>query len=301
MPARRRRRLGADRLYVTSADGLPLGHLDLFSRVAHDVPAGYRETFVKEANAWLWQNNMPPMGSPSEVAPEPPPALGAGVEPPEGGWDPGVDDLALRRPGHGLLDEAAQARATRGPDADRPLRLRADGQHAVAEALGKLTRPPALRRGRGARWRDPPPGADGVRRGRRRPRPRRRRAARPVRHRGRQHPLAAGWSWRTTSSTSPAPRWTWSDTVASARRPPTGCRSRSPAPRGPPRRSTRPRCTPSSPSSARSSPATGAHRGVTVTRVGQLPRLLTAFGDPLSDLAVAQTYEVARRSVTWSP
>ena len=33
----------------------------------------------------------------------------------------------------------------------------------------------------------------------------------------------------------------------------------------------------------------GRHRGVTVTRVGQLPRLLTAFGEPLSDLAVAQT------------
>ena len=55
MPARRRRRLGADRLYVTSADGLPLGHLDLSSRVAHDVPAGYRETFVKEANEWFPQ------------------------------------------------------------------------------------------------------------------------------------------------------------------------------------------------------------------------------------------------------
>jgi hypothetical protein len=42
-------------------------------------------------------------------------------------------------------------------------------------------------------------------------------------------------------------------------------------------------------------------RGVLVSRVGPLPRLLQAFGTPLIDLAVAQTHEVARRSTTWSP
>jgi hypothetical protein len=42
-------------------------------------------------------------------------------------------------------------------------------------------------------------------------------------------------------------------------------------------------------------------RGVLVSRVGPLPRLLQAFGNPLTDLAVAQTHEVARRSTTWSP
>lgn len=303
MPARRRRRLGADRLYVTSADGLPLGHLDLFSRVAHDVPAGYRETFVEEANAWLWQNNMPPMGSPSEVAAEPPPALGAGVEPPEGGWDPGVDDLALRRPGHGLLDEAAQARATRGPDADRPLRLRADGQHAVAEALGKLTRPPALRRGRGARWRilhrvpmafaeDPegkvvldhvvvgPPGLFVIE---------------VVNIPGGRVVVEdnkldlAGTSMDLERHRRIGAEAADRVSVALARA------------AGAAETLDPPAVHPVIAVVGAILAGDGRHRGVTVTRVGQLPRLLTAFGDPLSDLAVAQTYEVARRSVTWSP
>jgi hypothetical protein len=301
MPARRRRRLGADRLYVTSADGLPLGHLDLFTRVAHDVPAGYRETFVKEANAWLWQNNMPPMGSPSEVAPEPPPALGAGVEPPEGGWDPGVDDLALRRPGHGLLDEAAQARATRGPDADRPLRLRADGQHAVAEALGKLTRTPALRRGRGARWRIlhavpmafsegdvvldhvliGPPGlfvieVANVPGGR-------------VVIQGQSLDLGTGTVLELDRHRRIA--------VEAAERVSVGlARAAGAAETLDP-----PAVHPVVAVVGAILSGQGRPRGVTVTRVGPLPRLLSAFGAPLSDLAVAQIHEVARRSDTWSP
>ena len=298
MPARRRRRPGSDRLYVTSADGLPLGHLDLFSRIAHDVPAGYREHFVQEANAWLWQNNMPPMGSPSEVAE--PAALGAGVAAPEGGWDPGWEDLALRRPGHGLLEEAAHARATRGPEADRPYRLRADGQHAVAEALGKLTRAPALRRGRGPRWR--------------------------ILH---AVPMASDEGdvvldhvvigppgvFVLEVVTVPGGRVTLGDVELDL--------GGSTLDLGRWRRIGLEAADRVSAGLARAAGATetldppavhpvvavvggilvgrGRPRGVTVSRVGQLPRLLTAFGSPLSDLAVAQVHEVARRSTTWSP
>ena len=298
MPARRRRRPGSDRLYVTSSEGLPLGHLDLVSRVAHDVPAGYRERFVQEANAWLWQNNMPPMGSPDEVAAEAP-SLGAGVDAPEGGWDPGFEDLALRRPGHGLLDEAAQARATRGPEADRPYRLQADGQHAVAEALGKLTRAPRLR-GRGARWRilhrvpmafaegdvvldhvvvGPPglfvievvniPGGRVV----------------VEDHKLDLAGTALDLERRRRIGAEAADRVS----VALARA------------AGAAETLDPPAVHPVIAVVGAILAGDGRHRGVTVTRVGQLPRLLTAFGEPLSDLAVAQTYEVARRSVTWRP
>jgi len=299
MPARRRRRPGSDRLYVTSADGLPLGHLDLVSRIAHDVPAGYRERFLQEANAWLWQNNMPPMGSPSELAE--PAALGAGVEAPAGGWDPGWEDLALRRPGHGLLEEAATARATRGPEADRPYRLRADGQHAVAAALAKLTRPPALRRGRGARWRI-------------------------------LHALPMAFAegdvvldhlvigppglFVIEVANIPGGRVGLGDqqldlgngaTLDLDRRRRIGVEAADRV----------------SAALARAAGATetldppavypvvavvgailvghGRPRGVTVSRIGPLPRLLSAFGSPQSDLAVAQIHEVARRSTTWSP
>ena len=41
-------------------------------------------------------------------------------------------------------------------------------------------------------------------------------------------------------------------------------------------------------------------RGVLVSRVGHLPRLLQAFGDRLVPQAVEQTFAVARRSVTWT-
>lgn len=299
MPARRRRRPGSDRLYVTSADGLPLGHLDLVTRVAHDVPAGYRERFVQEANAWLWQNNMPPMGGPADVGE--PPALGAGTEPPAGGWDPGWEDLALHRPGHLLLEEAAHARAERGPGADRPYRLRADAQHAVAEALGKLTRPPALRRGRGARWRilhavpmafvdgdvvldhvliGPPgvfvievanvPGGRVVLEnqtvdlggGTVLELERRRRIGTEAAQRVSMALARAAGATETLDPPAVHPVIAVVGAILSG---------------------------------------AGRPRGVTVTRVGQLPRLLSAFGAPLSDLAVAQIHEVARRSVTWSP
>jgi hypothetical protein len=299
MPARRRRRPGSDRLYVTSSDGLPLGHLDLVTRVAHDVPSGYREHFVQEANSWLWQNNMPPMGAPAEVAE--PAALGAGIAPPEGGWDPGWEDLALHRPGHGLHEEAAAARAARGPGADRPFRLRADGQHAVAEALGKLTRTPALRRGRGARWRilhavpmafaegdvlldhvliGPPglfvvevanvPGGRVVLEDQRvdlgngtvLELDRHRRIGAEAAERVSVALARAAGAAETLDPPAVHPVVTIVGAILSG---------------------------------------TGRPRGVTVSRVGQLPRLLTAFGTPLSDLAVAQIHEVARRSVTWSP
>ncbi|PVY96325.1 nuclease-related domain-containing protein [Actinomycetospora cinnamomea] len=299
MPARRRRRLGSDRLYVTSSDGLPLGHLDLVTRVAHDVPAGYRERFVQEANAWLWQNHLPPMGSPSEVAAEPS-ALGAGVEAPEGGWDPGWEDLALRLPGHGLLEEAATARAARGPEADRPYRLRADGQHAVAEALGKLTRSPALRRGRGARWRIlhavpmasdeghvvidhvviGPPGLFTLQ----------------VVHLPGGRITLGDEELDLGGSTLDLPRWRRIGVEAADRVSEGLARAAGATETLDP-----PAVHPVVVAVGAILVGQGRPRGVTVTRVGPLPRLLTAFGSPLSDLAVAQTYEVARRSTTWSP
>jgi hypothetical protein len=311
MPARRRRRPGSDRLYVTSADGLPLGHLDLFTREAHDVPAGYRERFVQEANGWLWQNNMPPIGSPAEVAE--PAAISAGVEPPVGGWDPGFDDLALHLPGHGLQEEAANARAQGGPGADRPYRLRAEGQHAVAEALGKLTRAPALRRGRGARWRilhtvpmafaegagdaaersstpglvvldhvliGPPgvflievanvPGGRAV-----------------LDHRSVD--LGGGVVLELDRRRRIGIEAGERVSVALARA------------AGAAETLDPPAVHPVIAIVGAIMSGTGRPRGVTVTRVGQLPRLLSAFGAPLSDLAVAQIHEVARRSTTWSP
>lgn len=297
MPARRKRRPGSDRLYVTSSDGLPLGHLDLSSRIAHDVPAGYRERFAQEANAWLWQNGLPPMG-PAEAEPA---ALGAGVEPPEGGWDPASDDLALHRPGHGLLEEAATARATRGPDADRPHRLRADGQHAVAEAVAKLTRAPTLRRGRGARWRIlhsvPMAFAEG--------------------DLVLDHVLIGPPGVFVIEVVNqPGGRITIEDEALDLG-------GGSTLDLGRPRRIGIEVGERISIALARAAGATetldppavhpvvavvgailsghGRPRGVTVSRVGQLPRLLSAFGDPLSDLAVAQIHEVARRSVTWTP
>lgn len=299
MPARRRRRPGSDRLYVTSSDGLPLGHLDLASRVAHDVPAGYREHFVREANAWLWQNNLPPMAGPADVGE--PAALSAGVEPPAGGWDPGWEDLALHRPGHGLLEQAATARAEQGPGADRPYRLRADGQHAVAEAVAKLTRPSGLRRGRGARWRIlhsvpmafaegdvvldhvliGPPGifvieVENVPGGRVvlenqtldlgngtvLELDRRRRIGAEAAARVSEALARAAGATETLDPPAVHPVVAVVGAILSG---------------------------------------AGRPRGVTVTRAGQLPRLLTAFGTSLSDLAVAQTHEVARRSATWSP
>jgi hypothetical protein len=299
MAARRRRRPGSDRLYVYSADGLPLGHLDLFTREAHDVPAGYRERFVQEANAWLWQNSMPPMGSPAEVAE--PAAISAGAEPPVGGWDPGFDDLALHLPGHGLAEEAANARALDGPGADRPYRLRAEGQHAVAEALGKLTRTPALRRGRGARWRmlhtvpmafaeedvvidhvliGPPgvflievaniPGGRAV-----------------LDHRSLD--LGGGTVLDLDRRRRVGIEAGERVSIALARA------------AGATETLDPPAVHPVIAIVGAIMSGTGRPRGVTVTRLGQLPRLLSAFGAPLSDLAVAQIFEVARRSTTWSP
>ncbi|MEJ2888601.1 nuclease-related domain-containing protein [Actinomycetospora aeridis] len=310
MPARRKRRPGSDRLYVTSAEGLPLGHLDLVSRVAHDVPAGYRERFTHEANAWLWENNLPPMASPDEIAP--PAALGAGAAPPEGGWDPGWEDLALHRPGHGLIEEAATARAERGPEADRPARLRADGQHAVAEAVAKLTRPPTLRRGRGARWR--------------------------ILH---SVPMAFAEAPGDAAQRSSTPGLVTLDHVLIG--PPglfvievvniPGGRvvvedqhldlAGSSLDLDRHRRIGLEVADRVSVALARAVGATetldppavhpmvavvgailsggGRPRGVTVTRLGPMPRLLTAFGTPQSDQAVEQIHDVARRSVTWRP
>ncbi|WP_433784076.1 NERD domain-containing protein [Actinomycetospora sp. CA-101289] len=302
MPARRRRRPGSDRLYVTSADGLPLGHLDLITRVAHDVPAGYRERFLQEANAWLWSNNMPPMGSQAEVAE--PAALGAGVEAPEGGWSAGWEDLALHRPGHGLLEQAAEARLARGPEADRPYRLRADGQHAVAEALGKLTRAPSLRRGRGPRWRilhtitmafDEVPegsvvldhlvvGPPGVF------------VVEVVNIPGGRvglgdHQLDLGGSSTLDLGRRRRIGLEAADRVSVALARAAGATETLDPPAVHPVVAV----------VGAILVGQGRPRGVTVTRVGQLPRLLTAFGAPLSDLAVAQIHEVARRSTTWTP
>ncbi|GAA4907486.1 nuclease-like protein [Actinomycetospora succinea] len=298
MSARRKRRPGSDRLYVSSSDGLPLGHLDLVTRVAHDVPAGFREQFTQEANAWLWDNHLPPMSSPAEAAE--PAAIGAGAEPPEGGWGSGFEDLALRRPGHGLLEEAASARAEQGPDADRPYRLRADGQHAVAETLSKLTRPPTLRRGRGARWRilhsvpmafvegdvvldhlviGPPglfvievvnvPGGRAV---------------------VEDHSLEVGGSSVDLDRLRRIGLEV-GDRVSIALAHAAGAAETLDPPAV-------------HPVVAVVGAILSGHgrpRGVAVTRLGPLPRLLSAFGTPLSDLAVDQTHEVARRSVTWRP
>lgn len=299
MPARRKRRPGSDRLYVTSPDGLPLGHLDLVTRTAHDVPTGYRERFAQEANAWLWENHLPPMANPAEAAE--PAALGAGVETPEGGWDPGWEDLALHLPGHGLLEEAANARAARGPDADRAHRLRADGQHAVAEALAKLTRPPALRRGRGARWRIlhgvplalvdedvlldhllvGPPGVFVI----------------EVAHvpGGRvvmeDEKLDLGGGSALELERRRRIGFEVGDRVSAALARAAGAAETLDPPAVHPVIAT----------VGAILSGTGRPRGVTVSRVGQLPRLLSAFGAPLSDLAVAQIHEIARRSDTWTP
>ncbi|NMO93949.1 nuclease-related domain-containing protein [Actinomycetospora sp. TBRC 11914] len=59
------------------------------------------------------------------------------------------EDLAFHGPDHGLLREASRARATGNRERDRELRLRADGRHAVADALARESGG----NGRGPRWR----------------------------------------------------------------------------------------------------------------------------------------------------
>ncbi len=298
MPARRRRRPGSDRLYITSADGLPLGHLDLVTRQAHDVPSGYRAQFAQEANSWLWHNNMPTMGGPDE-APEPA-ALGAGVEPPEGGWDPGWQDLALHLPGHGLGEEASAARTRLGKDADRPYRLRADGQHAVAAALGKLTRGSTLRRGRGPRWRIlhavsmafeggqtlidhvviGPPGVFVV----------------EVANIPGGRVVVGPNSLEIDKDKIDLARRRHIGEAAATRLSAALARAA-----GASETLNPPAVTPVIAVVGAILAGADRPRGVLVSRVGPLPRILQAFGTPLSDLAVAQTHEVARRSTTWSP
>jgi hypothetical protein len=300
MPVRRRRRPGSDRLYVSTDSGLPLGHLDLITRAAHDVPSGWRDQFLDEANAWLWSNNMPTIGGPDPDDAEAP-VLEAGVEPPEGGWDAGWEDLAVHLPGHGLADEAARARTESGPDADRPTRLRSDGRQTVAEAMVKLTRARAvLRRGGGPRWRVL--------------------HAVPMAFEGREIVLdhvviGPAGVFVLEVQNHPGgravvgPESLEIDQVKmdlgrrrrigdeAARRLSAGLARAAGAME-----------TLNPPSVTPVVAVVGAvvvggdrPRGVLVSRVGHLPRLLQAFGTTLVDEGVAQTYEVARRSTTWTP
>ena len=308
MPVRRKRRPGSDRLYVTSSDGLPLGHLDLVTRIAHDVPAGYRDRLTQEANSWLWHNHMPTIGGPGDHGEREQTAIGAGVEPPAGGWDPGWEDLSLRRPGHGIAEEASRLRAERGPGADRALRLRADAQHAVADALGKLTRPSALRRARGGRWvmlnsvpMALPPGVPGT----------------PSDEAVIDHVvIGPPGIFIVEALNVPGGRVVLDaekldlgggETLELERRRRIGeeaARRVSIAlarAAGATETLDPPAVTPVIAVVGAILASGGRPRGVLVTRIGQLPRFLTAFGTPLSDLAVAQIHEVARRSVTWSP
>ena len=306
MPAKRKRRPGSDRLYVSSSDGLPLGHLDLVTRVAHDVPAGYRELFTQEANAWLWGNHLPPMASPADAAE--PAAIGAGAEPPDGGWVPGWEDLALRRPGHGLLEEAAAARSEQGPGADRPHRLRADGQSAVAETVAKLTRTPTLRRGRGARWRIlhsiPMAFADPAAR-----------ASIPGQITLDHLVIGPPGLFVVEVVNVPGGRVTIEDHTLDVGGTPLDLERLRRIGLEVGDRVSIGLAHAAGATETLDPPAvhpvvvvvgailsgTGRPRGVAVTRLGQLPRLLTAFGTPLSDQGVDQTFEVARRSTTWRP
>ena len=318
MPARRRRRPGSDRLYITTDDGLPLGHLDLGDGEAHDVPAVWRERFVREANSWLWQNNLPPMigtAGPGEA-----PALEAGVAAPEGGWGSGREDLAQHLPGHGMAEAAARARATGVPEADRPSRLRADGQHAVDDALAKLTRsrlrPP--RRGRGTRWRilhavemafDDPEGG----RSRFTDRQRTGLESSPtalldhvvvgpagvfvvevMNHPGGRIYIRPDSLEVDEQQLDLALRRRIGDEVsrrlsAALARAAGAAETLNPPP-----------VTPVVAVVGAIVVGSDRPRGVLVSRVGQLPRLLQAFGAPLVDQAVDQVHAVARHSGTWS-
>jgi hypothetical protein len=60
------------------------------------------------------------------------------------------EDLAFHGPDHGLVREAARARAAGDRARDRELRLHADGRHAVADALARESGPAGRR---GSRWR----------------------------------------------------------------------------------------------------------------------------------------------------
>lgn len=321
MVVRRRRRPGSDRLYVTTDTGLPLGHLDLATRAAHDVPAGWRGHFLEEVNSWLWANNMPTVGGLAghvgtdderDIAPARP-VLDAGVPVPDGGWDTGWEDLALHLPGHGLADEAARARTTAGREADRPARLRADGRQTVAEALGKLTgewtggrRPTRGARsggrstGRGARWRIlhavpmampdedvvldhvviGPPGAFVI-----------------EVHNDPGGRVVVGQSSLEIDQ----------EEIDLARRREIGDEAARRLSEGLARAAgatetlNPPTVTPVVAVVGAILVGGDRPRGVLVSRAGQLPRLLHAFGSTLSDQAVAQTWEVARRSMTWTP
>lgn len=301
MGVRRRRRPGSDRLYVTTDTGLPLGHLDLVTRDAHDVPAGWRGTFVEEVNAWLWANGLPTIGGPDPESDDDPVALEAGVDAPVGGWEPGWEDLALHLPGHGLSDEAARARTTAGRDADRPARLRADGRAAVDEALAKMTRGRSvLRRGAPARWRvlhAVPMAVDGGEivldhvvigpagvfvlevqnhpGGRVIVGPESLEIDEEKIDLGRRRRIGDEAGRRLSAGLARAAG------AVETLNPPT--------------------VTPVIAVVGAIVIGGDRPRGVLVSRVGHLPRLLQAFGTPLVDQAVAQTYEVARRSGTWAP
>lgn len=315
MPIRRRRRPGSDRLYVTSDTGLPLGHLDLPSRTVHDVPTAWAQTFRDEVDGWLFAHGVPPLASDEQIPTGPPPELEAGTPTPAGGWAPAdpaagwaedhartadipaSEDLAHHLPSHGLAAEAARARASGVRDADRPHRLRLDGRHAVADALGRLSRTgPGRRR---PRWRmlhgitmefDDGPvlldhlvvGPAGIfvvevlnRPGGRvvigpttlevdRERidmDRRRLVGEEAEDRIAESLAIAAGAERTLNPPTVTPVVAVVGAVVVGHERP---------------------------------------RGVLVSRVGQLPRILQAFGTPLNDLAVEQIFSVARQAVTWT-
>lgn len=304
MAVRRRRRPGSDRLYVTTDTGLPLGHLDLLTREAHDVPTGWRDQFVEEANSWLWANNLPTIGGPDPDVE--PPGLDAGVEPPAGGWEAGWEDLALHLPGHGLADEAARARTASGRDADRPARLRADGRQAVAEATAKLTRSRAVLsrsvrlRGGGPRWRilhAVPMAFDG--------------GELVLDHVviGPAGVFVVEVANHPGGSAIIGPESLEIDDAAvdlgrrrrvgdeAARRLSAGLARAA----GAVETLNPPSVTPVVALVGAIVIGSARPRGVLVSRVGHLPRLLQAFGTTLVDEGVVQTFEVARRSTTWTP
>lgn len=304
MPVKRKRRRSSDNLYVTTTTGLPLGHLDLRTRQRHDVPVAWAEAFRAEVDAWLTEHGMPVLGASAIDAPPPMLEAGATEDPGSTGRVPATvthdEDLATHRAVHGLVDTASRARAESGRGADRPHLLRADGRQAVAAALAKLMAPTtSLRRGRGPRWHmlhgvtmalddedvlldhvvvGPPGvflvevlphpggmvhiGTDSLEVAEHRIDLDRRRILAEEAELRLSEALALEAGAEETLNPPPVSPViaVVGGTVGGGERP----------------------------------------RGVLVSRVGHLPRLLQAFGRRLSDEAVDQTYAVARRGETWT-
>jgi hypothetical protein len=168
MVAKRWTRYGKDRLYVSLADGTPVGWVDLLGGQERILLVEHTEAFRRMVASVAPGRQMPPRGTPPHTPP-PSPAPQAGAEPDghttaaadppaadapsaplsESGWV----DLAARRPGEGVRQRAQDefeamrsqsrvrtfwSRLTDARTPERSWRIGADGEETVGSRLAGL-------------------------------------------------------------------------------------------------------------------------------------------------------------------